>query len=79
METRNAIAHTRGIVTRRFVERFDGFELSPGDRTTFSLSTVSLLQQLLRNSVEDIDRRAAEKWSLPRTKRRYPPDGEPSG
>ncbi|HET7572659.1 MAG TPA: hypothetical protein VFJ77_08320 [Gaiellaceae bacterium] len=75
VETRNAIAHTRGIVTRRFVERVPGFDLAPGDRTTFALKTVDTLQGALNHSVEDIDRRAAEKWGLPRTTRRYPPGG----
>jgi hypothetical protein len=66
VEKRNLIAHNRGIVNRRYLERVPSAPEKLGDRLQFDPNEVFDDLTFLTASVIDIDTRAGEKFGIPR-------------
>ncbi len=69
VEKRNLITHNRGYVNRRYLERVRSVKESLGDRMEFDGDYVLSVMAFLRDSVHDIDDRAANKFRLDRKPR----------
>lgn len=67
IEVRNLIVHNRGIINRIFLSRVPSYAGALGDHVNIDLELFFYYSDTLARAVHDMDVRAADKFSLPRT------------
>ena len=66
VEIRNLIVHNRAVVNRVFLSRVPDYPAKEGDRIEIDVDDLFEDVQFLAGLCFDLDRRAAEKFGLPR-------------